>query len=294
MASFTLEAPREYVRQQLQSLGIEDISEADLESYTSDFMKLIHEHLKNDSAVNSESSSNEGSHLQMSSSATTPTMAPPSGNTSHPVSRHSVAKATPQCAVYKTFPGDKENHVHFVPTGATPNPISSCSAQHCLPRGKVSSLSMSSSCDQSESRRRHTRKVLRRRNGEVHLDTTPSDQSSGIEPTRALSAPLSDEALKEKHCCRSFIRPLTTHPHLRGIRKCDPVNRYHEFRQMWEMYRAPEEQPRNKLRWHIREQLLQQDAPPFLPSKQPYQSNDFVVPTDKKRSALQWEIRHQH
>lgn len=35
MASFTLEAPREYVRQQLQSLGIQDISEADLESYTS-------------------------------------------------------------------------------------------------------------------------------------------------------------------------------------------------------------------------------------------------------------------
>lgn len=83
-------------------------------------MKLIHEHLKNDSAVNSESSSNESSHLQMSSSTTTPTMAPPTGkflshclhsviccfvpilgSTSHPSSRHSVAKATPQCAVYK-------------------------------------------------------------------------------------------------------------------------------------------------------------------------------------------------
>ena len=90
-------------------------------------MKLIHEHLKNDSAVNSESSSNEGSHLQMSSSATTPTMAPPSGkfyctvlqchlqmsilgSTSHPVSRHSVAKATPQCAVYKV---QRKHYMHL-------------------------------------------------------------------------------------------------------------------------------------------------------------------------------------
>lgn len=50
----------------------------------------------------------------------------------------------------------------------------------------------------------------------------------------------------------SVIRPPLSHPHTRGLRKSDPVTRYHEFRQVWETYKAPGEKNRNGLRWHIR------------------------------------------
>ena len=54
--------------------------------------------------------------------------------------------------------------------------------------------------------------------------------------------------------CINFpvIRPPLSHPHTRGLRKSDPVARYHEFRQVWETYKAPGEKNRNNLRWHIR------------------------------------------
>ena len=43
-----------------------------------------------------------------------------------------------------------------------------------------------------------------------HMAALSVADSSDSEPTRALSAPLSDEALKEKHCCRS-CKSLSLH-----------------------------------------------------------------------------------
>ncbi len=53
-------------------------------------------------------------------------------------------------------------------------------------------------------------------------------------------------------CCFVVIRPPLSHPHTRGLRKSDPVTKYHEFRQIWETHKAPGEKSRNNLRWHIR------------------------------------------
>uniref|UniRef100_A0A4W5RRL1 HYLS1 centriolar and ciliogenesis associated n=1 Tax=Hucho hucho TaxID=62062 RepID=A0A4W5RRL1_9TELE len=87
---------------------------------------------------------------------------------------------------------------------------------------------------------------------------------------------------------KSFIRPVMDHPHTRGLKKTDPVAKYFQYKQDWEMFKAPGEKDRKALHLEIR--LAYQPLPPkpqrvFVP-------NTYVVPTEKKRSALRWEIRH--
>uniref|UniRef100_A0A4W5RYN9 HYLS1 centriolar and ciliogenesis associated n=1 Tax=Hucho hucho TaxID=62062 RepID=A0A4W5RYN9_9TELE len=89
---------------------------------------------------------------------------------------------------------------------------------------------------------------------------------------------------------KSFIRPVMDHPHTRGLKKTDPVAKYFQYKQDWEMFKAPGEKDRKALHLEIRQQLAYQPLPPkpqrvFVP-------NTYVVPTEKKRSALRWEIRH--
>ncbi|NWU72309.1 HYLS1 protein, partial [Pterocles burchelli] len=47
---------------------------------------------------------------------------------------------------------------------------------------------------------------------------------------------------------------------------------------------------RQELRWAIREQMLYK-APLAPRPQQPPVPNAYVVPTDKKRAALRWEVR---
>ncbi|KAK2869049.1 hypothetical protein Q7C36_000920 [Tachysurus vachellii] len=89
---------------------------------------------------------------------------------------------------------------------------------------------------------------------------------------------------------KSFIRPLMDHPHTRNLKKTDPVAKYFQYKQDWEMFKAPGEKRRNELHWAIREQLSYQPPPPK--PQRTYVPNTYVVPTEKKRSALRWEIRH--
>uniref|UniRef100_A0A671PLW9 Hydrolethalus syndrome protein 1 homolog n=1 Tax=Sinocyclocheilus anshuiensis TaxID=1608454 RepID=A0A671PLW9_9TELE len=89
---------------------------------------------------------------------------------------------------------------------------------------------------------------------------------------------------------KSFIRPLFDHPHTRNLKKTDPVAKYFQYKQDWEMFKPPGEKSRKELHWAIREQLMYQ-PPPQRPQKT-YIPNNYVVPTEKKRSALRWEIRH--
>ncbi|XP_045074809.1 DNA ligase 1 isoform X1 [Coregonus clupeaformis] len=89
---------------------------------------------------------------------------------------------------------------------------------------------------------------------------------------------------------KSFIRPVMDHPHTKNLKKTDPVAKYFQYKQDWEMFKAPGEKDRKALHWEIREQLTYKPQPPkpqrvFVP-------NTYVVPTEKKRSALRWEIRH--
>ncbi|XP_026130463.1 FK506-binding protein 5-like, partial [Carassius auratus] len=89
---------------------------------------------------------------------------------------------------------------------------------------------------------------------------------------------------------KSFIRPMFDHPHTRNLKKTDPVAKYFQYKQDWEMFKPPGEKSRKELHWAIREQLMYQ-PPPTRPQKT-YIPNNYVVPTEKKRSALRWEIRH--
>ncbi|XP_016143571.1 hydrolethalus syndrome protein 1 homolog [Sinocyclocheilus grahami] len=89
---------------------------------------------------------------------------------------------------------------------------------------------------------------------------------------------------------KSFIRPLFDHPHTRNLKKTDPVAKYFQYKQDWEMFKPPGEKSRKELHWAIREQLMYQ--PPPQRSQKTYIPNNYVVPTEKKRSALRWEIRH--
>uniref|UniRef100_A0A8C8JPC3 Centriolar and ciliogenesis-associated protein HYLS1 C-terminal domain-containing protein n=1 Tax=Oncorhynchus tshawytscha TaxID=74940 RepID=A0A8C8JPC3_ONCTS len=89
---------------------------------------------------------------------------------------------------------------------------------------------------------------------------------------------------------KSFIRPVMDHPHTRSLKKTDPVAKYFQYKQDWEMFKAPGEKDRKALHWEIREQLAYQPLPPK--PRRVFVPNTYVVPTEKKRSALRWEIRH--
>ncbi|XP_059903071.1 centriolar and ciliogenesis-associated protein HYLS1 isoform X2 [Gadus macrocephalus] len=97
-----------------------------------------------------------------------------------------------------------------------------------------------------------------------------------------------ERALKPRP--KSFIRPVLGHPHTRNLKKMDPLTRYLQYKQEWDMFKVPGEKDRKALRWEIREQLAYQ-APPARP-RRAYVPNSYIVPTDKKRSALRWEVRN--
>ncbi|KAJ8365007.1 hypothetical protein SKAU_G00138380 [Synaphobranchus kaupii] len=90
---------------------------------------------------------------------------------------------------------------------------------------------------------------------------------------------------------KSFIRPQSVHPHTRNLKKTDPVAKYFQYKQDWETFRAPGEKDRKGLRSEIREQMMFKSKPSRKPQKI-YIPNTYVVPTEKKRSALRWEVRH--
>ncbi|XP_029950900.1 hydrolethalus syndrome protein 1 homolog [Salarias fasciatus] len=84
---------------------------------------------------------------------------------------------------------------------------------------------------------------------------------------------------------KSFIRPAVGPP----VRKSDPVARYFQYKQIWDMFKCPGEVDRRALRWEIKERLAYQPPPPR--PRRVYVPNTYVVPTEKKRSALRWAVR---
>jgi hydrolethalus syndrome protein 1 len=70
------------------------------------------------------------------------------------------------------------------------------------------------------------------------------------------------------------------------------VARYHGYRHFWSTFRVPGEDNRDRLRWNLREQLLRQDPLPYTRPRRMLQPVAYIPPTDKKRQALRWEIRH--
>ncbi|CAL9700973.1 unnamed protein product [Knipowitschia caucasica] len=102
---------------------------------------------------------------------------------------------------------------------------------------------------------------------------------------RGLSRSHSDGDIRPKP--KSFIRPVLGHT---GPKKTDPVAKYFEYKQLWDMLKTPGEDDRKALRWEIRERLAYQ--PPAPKPRKVLAPNTYTVPTEKKRTALRWEIRN--
>lgn len=86
---------------------------------------------------------------------------------------------------------------------------------------------------------------------------------------------------------KSFIRPVMNQ---QTIKKTDPVAKYFQYKQLWDTFKLPGESDRRALRQEIKEQLAYQPPPPK--PRRVYVPNTYIVPTEKKRSALCWEIRN--
>lgn len=86
---------------------------------------------------------------------------------------------------------------------------------------------------------------------------------------------------------KSFIRPVMSRE---TIKKTDPVAKYFQYKQLWEMFKLSGEKDRRALRWEIKERLAYQPPPPK--PQRVYVPNTYIVPTEKKRSALRWKIRN--
>ncbi|XP_071360943.1 centriolar and ciliogenesis-associated protein HYSL1 [Trachinotus anak] len=118
-----------------------------------------------------------------------------------------------------------------------------------------------------------------------------SSESDGISLSafesylRGMTRTQSDGDLRPKP--KSFIRPVMSQ---QTIKKTDPVAKYFQYKQLWEMFKLPGEKDRRALRWEIKERLAYQPPPPK--PRRVYVPNTYVVPTEKKRSALRWEIRN--
>ncbi|KAL0627108.1 Hydrolethalus syndrome protein 1-like protein [Plecturocebus cupreus] len=72
--------------------------------------------------------------------------------------------------------------------------------------------------------------------------------------------------------------------------KTDRVARYFEYKRDWDSMRLPGEDHRKELRWVVREQMLCRAEPQPKP-QHIYVPNNYLVPTEKKRSALRWGVR---
>uniref|UniRef100_UPI0037E93DE0 centriolar and ciliogenesis-associated protein HYLS1 n=1 Tax=Semicossyphus pulcher TaxID=241346 RepID=UPI0037E93DE0 len=120
---------------------------------------------------------------------------------------------------------------------------------------------------------------------------TLSSEAEGISMSafesyiRGMTRSQSDGDIRPKP--KSFIRPVMNQ---QTIKKTDPVAKYFQYKQLWEMFKLPGETDRRALRREIKEQLAYQPPPPK--PRRVYVPNTYVVPTEKKRSALRWEIRN--
>uniref|UniRef100_A0A1A8G1J0 Hydrolethalus syndrome 1 n=3 Tax=Nothobranchius korthausae TaxID=1143690 RepID=A0A1A8G1J0_9TELE len=109
---------------------------------------------------------------------------------------------------------------------------------------------------------------------------------STVEPyIRVMTRSQSDGDVRPKP--KSFIRPVMSQ---QNIKKTDPVTKYHQYKKIWGTFNLPGETDRNALHMEIKEKLAYQPPPPK--PRRVLEPNSYVVPTEKKRLALRWEIRN--
>ncbi|XP_068177188.1 dentin sialophosphoprotein [Antennarius striatus] len=117
------------------------------------------------------------------------------------------------------------------------------------------------------------------RDGDTHSDE--SDSLSRISFESRMTGMTGGQRDKPK----SFIRPL-----IQSSRKTDPVAKYFHYKQFWEMFKPPGEADRSAVRQELKERLEYQPPPPK--PRRVLVPNSYVIPTEKKRSALRWQVRN--
>ncbi|MFT7802267.1 hydrolethalus syndrome protein 1 [Arapaima gigas] len=92
---------------------------------------------------------------------------------------------------------------------------------------------------------------------------------------------------------KSFIYPQFEHPHNRNLKKTDPVAKYFKYKQHWETFKAPGENKWTELRKEIRVlTCFYTFTLQNLRRRCQSVTKTTVVPTEKKRLALRWKVRH--
>nr|XP_060643157.1 centriolar and ciliogenesis-associated protein HYLS1 isoform X1 [Anolis sagrei ordinatus] len=118
--------------------------------------------------------------------------------------------------------------------------------------------------------------------------TTGASQSSSS-PRESHSRSTYEQDLIFSGPPKSFILPRMEQLSRKRM-KTDRVARYLAHKHDWGLLRLPGEDPRKSVRWNVREQMFYKaEFPPR--AQHVYIPNNYIVPTEKKRSALRWGIR---
>ncbi|XP_052831919.1 centriolar and ciliogenesis-associated protein HYLS1-like [Octopus bimaculoides] len=90
---------------------------------------------------------------------------------------------------------------------------------------------------------------------------------------------------------KRYIDEITpTPPRLKKNRKTDPVSRFREFQNYWNLHKPPGENNHNALRWSIKEKIAKHDVIGSRPRKT-FVPNNYVIPSQNPRHSLRWQIR---
>ncbi|XP_053402266.1 centriolar and ciliogenesis-associated protein HYSL1-like isoform X2 [Mercenaria mercenaria] len=316
----SLEFTDDEIREELGKLGYQNVPDSRLDEFKKDLGRLIRHERSKQSSQNTSLSS----HLHTDSSVNDPRIRVPEPRTRIPLEESPVERQVPSLAEdrrqYSQWRSGKENREYPVRSGS-PQEV------HHIPRRPDADFSLyENDADQSQlsqrddvseadsERRMMKRKVLRKeKDGSKRIDESmsESDFSSLMDINERLrelgiadrvelfdrKRPQSAQTQPPYRLAPDDPRPASVilrrpeHPHTRNIKKSDPVARYQQFRQSWQVQRAPGEKNHKNLRWNVREQMLAQDIVYEKKHHRVFVPNKYKIPSDKKRQDLRWQIR---
>ncbi|XP_060079273.1 centriolar and ciliogenesis-associated protein HYLS1-like [Ylistrum balloti] len=298
------------IRYELSKLGYNNVPDQRLKEFKKDLKVLIrHEYSKESSQNNSMSS-----HPPPDTSTSIGGF-PHSYNRS-PLEESQQRSTTQDSWRIPNHQGGKENRYDIgidpilrKPLGPAPKQIGGNFSMYDSTTDTSQHQHRDDVSDTDTERRMVKRKVLRKKDdGSKVIDESMSDIGSildlderlrdlGIDDERTSRRPQSSREVPPYRLAPDDQRPASVilrsakHPHTKNLRKSDPVARFQQFQQSWSQQKAPGEKVHKNLRWNIREHMLNQDQVLEKKSQRVFVPNKYVVPTDKKRRDLRWQIR---
>lgn len=263
----------EEIRRELQKQGYTDLSPTSFQAVKSDLQRLLFEEV----------------YRRASFITSTPTAISSSSSHSNPdkgTNAHAAESLQCSRSCYSTPAGTGTKNEHSTTTCYS-SALEQCSnATH-----QQSTLSSSSSTKFGE--RIMHRKVLRCRNGNAYISersTLSTDRCYSSNSCEVAKESISLTEVQPRRLRAPSPRPRTSTNDAwhavekdlppsrwtsiasllqssqtkvlweRGRHKGDPVARYHEYRRVWEKYKAPGEKSHAQLRWNVRAQMLRKDV----------------------------------